>query len=164
MDAAFALEVLKRAPYNTVSMLSAEGTPYAVPLSLVWTDEHTAYFHCAMEGYKLDCLKNDQRVYISAVSKCRPTMSEDGKSFTLEYQSAGAEGTAAIVDDEKEKIEALRALCERFLPSHMDQFDAAVEHSLARTMIVRITLTAPPIGKRKQIHSHCEAPSHSAHN
>lgn len=153
-DAAFALDVLRRAPYNTVSMLSTEGTPYAVPLSLVWVDEHTAYFHCAMEGHKLDSLKKNPQVYISAVSKCRPTMSPDDTNFTLEYQSATACGTAAIVRDEKEKIEALRALCERFLPKHMDRFGAAVERSLARTMIVRITLTNPPIGKCKQYPPH----------
>ncbi|MBO4871596.1 MAG: pyridoxamine 5'-phosphate oxidase family protein, partial [Muribaculaceae bacterium] len=47
-------------------------------------------------------------------------------------------------------IEAMRAICERFLPNHMDSFDAAIERSLERTAVVRITLTEPPTGKRKQ--------------
>ena len=46
MDAAFALEVLDKAPYVTVSMTRADGTPYGLPLSLARTDEKTFYFHC----------------------------------------------------------------------------------------------------------------------
>ena len=32
----------------------------------------------------------------------------------------------------------------------MDAFDASVERSMSRTAIVRITLTEPLVGKRKQ--------------
>ena len=55
-----------------------------------------------------------------------------------------------IVTDKDEKIEALRAICLRFLPKHMDAFDDAIARSLERTAVVKITLTAPPTGKRKQ--------------
>ena len=48
------------------------------------------------------------------------------------------------------KITALRAICQRFLPHHMDAFDDAIARSLERTTVVRITLTEPPVGKRKQ--------------
>ena len=104
MDAAFALEVLDKAPYVTVSMIKSDGSPYGLPLSLVRTDEKTFYFHCALEGDKLDCIR----------------------------------------------IAGLRAICQRFLPHHMDAFDDAIARSLERTAVVRITLTEPPVGKRKQ--------------
>ena len=48
MDAAFALEVLDKAPYVTVSMTRPDGSPYGLPLSLARTDEKTFYFHCAL--------------------------------------------------------------------------------------------------------------------
>ena len=51
---------------------------------------------------------------------------------------------------EGEKIEALRLLCQRFLPPHMSHFDEAIARSLPRTAIYRITLTEPPIGKCKE--------------
>ena len=63
---------------------------------------------------------------------------------------AMAVGIAKVVTDKKEKIEALRIICQRFLPQHMDAFDAAIERSLERTAVVKITLTEPPTGKRKQ--------------
>ena len=52
--------------------------------------------------------------------------------------------------DTDEKILALRLISERFLPKHMDAFDEAIRRSIHRTAVVRITLSAPPTGKRKQ--------------
>ena len=124
MDAAFALEVLDKAPYVTVSMTRPDGTPYGLPLSLARTDEKTFYFHCAMEGDKLDCIAHCPTVFLSAVTKCSPTVGPKDGSFTLQYRSATAIGKA--------------------------DFDDAIARSLERTAVVRITLTEPPVGKRKQ--------------
>ena len=150
MDATFALEVLDKAPYVTVSMTRPDGTPYGIPLSLARTDDKTFYFHCALEGDKLDCIAKCPTVFLSAVTKCAPTVGQKDGSFTLQYKSATAIGKAEIVSDREEKIEGLRAICQRFLPHHMDAFDNAIAHSLKKTAVVRITLTQPPVGKRKQ--------------
>lgn len=150
MDAAFALEVLDKAPYVTVSMTRPDGTPYGLPLSLARTDDKTFYFHCALEGEKLDCIAHHPTVFLSAVSLCAPTVGPKDGSFTLQYKSATAIGNAELVTDREEKIAAMRAICMRFLPRHMDAFDEAIDRSLERTAVVRITLSEPPIGKRKQ--------------
>ena len=150
MYADWALEVMDKAPYITVGMTDGDGMPYSVPLSLARTDEKTFYFHCATEGKKLDILRENPRVCLTAVSKCKPTVGPKDGSFTLEFKSAIAFGKAEIVADDNEKREALRAICQRFLPNHMDAFDAAVARSMSRTAVVRITLTEPPVGKRKQ--------------
>lgn len=150
MDAAFALEVFDKAPFVTVSFTRPDGTPYGVPLSLVRTDEQTFYFHCASEGEKLDCIATHPTVSLSAVSRCTPTVGPKDGSFTLQYKSAIAVGKAEIVADDTEKIAALRAVCMRFLPQHMAAFDTAIERSLSRTTVVRITLTEPPTSKRKE--------------
>ena len=85
MDAAFALEVLDKAPYVTVSMIKSDGSPYGLPLSLVRTDEKTFYFHCALEGDKLDCIRHCPTVFLSAVTKCAPTVGPKDGSFTLQF-------------------------------------------------------------------------------
>ena len=148
-NAEWALEVFDRAPYVTVSMRRPDGTPYGLPLSLVRKDKDTFYFHCAPEGEKIDCLKANPTVSLSAVSRCSPKFEEDKNNFTEYYNSAIAVGTAEFVTDEPEKTEALRLLCERFLPKYMSYFDEAIERSLERTAVVRITLTEPPVGKSK---------------
>ncbi len=150
MDSQWALEVMRKAPYITVSFTRADGTAYGVPLSLACTDDRIWYFHCAPEGDKLDALAAHPQVCLSAVTKCAPTVGPKDGSFTLQYRSAIAFGKAELVTDDKEKIRALRAISERFLPQHMDAFDDAIARSLHRTAVVRITLDEPPTGKRKQ--------------
>ncbi|MCM1142307.1 MAG: pyridoxamine 5'-phosphate oxidase family protein [Muribaculum sp.] len=148
-DAQWALEVFDKAPYITVSMTRPDGTPYGLPLNVVRKDETTFYFHCASEGEKIDCLKHNPIVSLSAVSRCSPKYEEDKNNFTEYYNSAIAIGKAEFVTDDPEKIEALRLLCERFLPKYMEHFDDAIARSLDRTTIVRITLTELPVGKAK---------------
>lgn len=149
MDAVRAFEVFDRAPYVTVSMVRPDGTPYGLPLSLVRADETTFYFHCALEGEKIDCIKSNPVVSLSSVSRCHPVFEEDKLNFTEHYQSAIALGRCEIVTDREEKIRALRLLCERFLPQYMNHFDEAIKRSLAITAVVRITLSEPPVGKTK---------------
>lgn len=156
MPAEWALEVLDKAPFITLSMTDSDGSPYAVPLSMARTDERTFYFHGALEGRKMEVLKHHPRVCLSAVTKCHPTVGPKDNSFTLEFKSAIAYGTAEVVTNRDEKILGLRAVCQRFLPQHMEAFDAAVERSLERTAVVKVTLSEPPTGKRKQYDSHGE--------
>lgn len=148
-DTEWALEVFDHAPYVTVSMTRPDGTPYGLPLSLVRKDDRTFYFHCALEGEKLDCLRANPEVSLSAVSKCTPRFEVDKHNFTEYYHSAIAVGRAELVDDNEEKTEALRLLCMRFLPKYMDHFPEAIARSLDRTAIVRISLSQPPVGKCK---------------
>ena len=150
MDTAFALEVFDKAPYITVSFTRPNGQAYGLPLSLARVDDKTFYFHCALEGDKLDCIKANPMVCLSAVTRCTPTVGPKDGSFSLQYKSAVAVGKAELVASDEEKIAGLRAISQRFLPNHMDAFDDAIKRSLHRTAVVRITLTEPPTGKRKQ--------------
>lgn len=148
-SAEWALEVFDRAPYVTLSMVRPDGTPYGVPLNMVRRDEKTFYFHCAFEGEKIDCLHNHPVVSLSAVSRCTPKFEEEKNNYTEYYRSAIALGRAEEVTEREEKIEALRLLCLRFLPNYMSHFEEAILRSLDRTMVIRITLTEPPVGKCK---------------
>lgn len=150
MDSQWAIEIMRKAPYITVSFTRTDGTAYGVPLSLASKNDHVWYFHCASEGDKLNAIAEHPEVCLSAVTKCQPTIGPKDGSFTLQYRSAIAFGKAEIVTDSDEKILALKLISERFLPKHMAAFEAAVERSLHRTVVVRITLSAPPTGKRKQ--------------
>ena len=156
MPAEWVLEVLKRAPFITVSFTRADGTAYGLPMSMACTDDRTWYFHCALEGEKLDAIRAHPEVCLSAVTKCQPTVGPKDGSFTLQYQSAVAFGRAELVTSDEEKILGLRAISQRFLPQHMGAFDASIARSQSRTAVVRITLTAPPTGKRKQYDSQGE--------
>ncbi|MCM1320448.1 MAG: pyridoxamine 5'-phosphate oxidase family protein [Muribaculaceae bacterium] len=148
-DVQWALEVFDKAPYITLSMTRSDGAPYGVPLNIVRKDDKTFYFHCASEGEKIDCLRHNPIVSLSAVSRCTPKYEEEKNNFTEYFNSAIALGKALIVEDNIEKIEALRLICERFLPKYMEHFNEAISRSLDITTVVKITLTEPPVGKSK---------------
>ena len=86
MDSAWALEVMRKAPYITVSFTRPDGTAYGVPLSLACTDDRTWYFHGATEGDKLDALAAHPEVCLSAITKCTPTVGPKDGSFTLRFK------------------------------------------------------------------------------
>lgn len=150
MDTDWAADVLRHAPYITVSFTREDGTAYGVPLSLAEGEEGVWYFHAAPEGDKLECIKHNNLVWLSAVSLCKPMVGPKDGSFTLEYKSAMAQGRAEIVTDDEERKKGLYVISKRFLPQHMDAFDESVNRSLHRVVVVRITLVAPPTGKRKK--------------
>lgn len=162
MDSQWALEVMHKAPYITVSFIDTEGKAYGLPLSLASDDEVNWYFHGALEGKKLESVKAHPEVCLSAVTRCTPTIGPKDGSFTLQYKSAIAYGKAEIVTGEAEKIHALRLICQRFLPQHMDAFDQSIARSLGRTAVIRITLSAPPTGKRKQYDNNGEEMKYGA--
>ena len=144
MPREFAIEVVDKCEYAVLAMLDPDGAPYCVPLSIVRMGERI-YFHSARDGFKLDCLKASPRVCISCVGDtCRAK-----DKFTTEFESAIVRGTAEVVTDDAERIAALRALCERHTPSNMAQFDAAIERSLARTLVVSVSIESITAKRKK---------------
>lgn len=144
MSAEFALSVVDKCEYAVLSMTDTDGSPYCVPLTIV-REETAVYFHCAPEGKKIDCLRQNPQVCLACVGDtCRAL-----DKFTTEFESAILRGTASEVTDSAEKIHALRLLCLRHTPTNMAEFDEAIEKSLSRTGIWKIEI-AEITGKRKK--------------
>ena len=135
-DRAFAYDVIDRCAYGVAAMTDGD-RPYCVPLSLVRVGD-VLYFHCALEGTKLDLLRKNPQVCLSFVAENQAA--ED--KFTTYFQSASVTGEAAEVTEDQEKILALRALCEKLTPANMtgDNFQRAVAKSLSRTGVWRIAI------------------------
>ena len=136
-DAAFAWDVLAAAPYATLAMTDGN-TPYAIPITpAVDRDYGVIYFHCAAEGKKLDILRENAAVCLSAVSR----MSVLPNRFALSYDSAVVKGMATEVTDEGERIKALLLLSTQYDPAGMAGFEAALERMMAATVVMKITPT-----------------------
>jgi len=129
----FALEVIDNCEYGVAAISTGEDTPYCIPLSLVRVGE-ALYFHCALEGRKLELLRKNPRVCISFVSSNVAAVD----AFTTYFRCAMVEGTACEVTGREEKIAALRALCEKLTPTNMEDFDHAIARSLGRTGVWKI--------------------------
>lgn len=144
MPESFALEVIDKCDFGTLAMADAEGQPYCLPLSIV-RDDRVIYFHSAMQGEKIEYLRQNPKICLACVGDTHVPP----KKFTTEYESAVVFGTASEVTDPDEKIHALRLLCLRYTPDNMDAFDKAIEMSLKRTAIWKLTMDKVT-GKRKK--------------
>lgn len=87
-----------------------EPWPYVVPLNFgyAWEDELVFYFHCAQEGYKLDLLRKDPHVCVTA-SRFISYASGSVKGHLHDYRSVVARGIAQEIDRESEPEAFLRA-------------------------------------------------------
>lgn len=135
IDAQAALAVVDKCGYGVLSMVSREGRPYCVPLSIV-REEDRIYFHCATQGEKTELLRENPQVCMACVGNVCPVPDK----FTTEYESAIVRGTAEEVLTEEEKIHALLLLCRRHTPSNMEAFDGVVANSLACTAVWSIRI------------------------
>lgn len=147
MSAEFAWHVVDTCEYATLCTADAQNKPYGVTLSIVREDDKI-YFHCAREGFKIDCLRLHPDVCMTCVGH---TFRPDD-DFTTAYESAVLRGTAEEVTDDSEKIHALRLLCQRHNPANMAAFDTAIEKSLWRTAVWKINVSEIT-GKCKEIPS-----------
>lgn len=140
----FAEGILDGCEWAVLSMVTPEGKPYCVPLTIV-REGAWVYFHAAMQGKKLDCLRENPAVCMACVGYTHRMPDK----FTTEFESAILEGKAQEVADEKEKIHALRLLCQRHTPANMGEFDAAIARSLQATAVWKIHIDVLT-GKRKR--------------
>lgn len=132
----FALELIDRCSYGVVAISTGEDTPYCLPLSLVRIGQRL-YFHCAMEGKKIDLLRRNPNIWVTFVGRSEPAYVPAQNMFTDYFQSVMVRGTASEVTDDQEKIDALRAICTKLTPAGMsgDNFDRAVAGSIPVTSV-----------------------------
>lgn len=135
-DREFSLALIDRCTHGVMALSTGEAVPYCLPLSFVRVGDEL-YFHCAREGRKIDLMRRFPQVCVTFVGEDRPAFVAPAE-YTTWFQSAIVTGTASEVNDPDEKTQALRALCQKVTPEHMDGFGAAIEKSLAVTAVWKV--------------------------
>lgn len=157
MDREFGLSIIDSSEYGILSMIDEKDEPYGIPLSIV-RDENILYFHSAKLGKKVDALLKNPIVSVSFVGEVKipeiyideelEDMNSDpskaakyiGDVFTTEFESAIVKGKAKLVEEEQVKINAMRLICEKYTPTKMKFFHAAVNSSINVTNIYSIEI------------------------
>ena len=136
-DDTFAMDVIDHCEYGVMALNAGAGAPYCLPLSMVRVAD-VLYFHCALEGRKLELLHANPEVSVTFVSENIGAQDD----FTTYFKSAIVEGTAFELIEDAAKIEALRILSQRLTPKNMNQFDRVIASSLHRTGVWGIRMNA----------------------
>lgn len=117
------ISILEKSTSGVLAVLGDEGYPYTVPLSHVYHDSKI-YFHCALEGHKIDAIRNHDKVsfcVIDADDVCP-------EKLTTLFRSVVVFGRARMLEEEQEKRVALRALMEKFSPERKECAEQPLDH------------------------------------
>lgn len=106
LDPEFMHQVLRDATEMYIALNSGEA-PYILPVNYVFHNG-CIYFHCALEGRKLDLLRADPRIGFSAAVDVRV------EKTTTRYRSVCGTGIGELVDDPALKDEVLQAFAARY--------------------------------------------------
>lgn len=128
------IEILKNGEYGILSIVGKDGYAYGVPLSYTYMDKNI-YFHCAVEGYKLDSIKENNNVSFCVVGKTQPIP----EKFSTTYESAIVFGKAIEVYEE-EKYNALLSIIEKYSNEYMEQGKAYVKNAGDKTKVLKICI------------------------
>jgi nitroimidazol reductase NimA-like FMN-containing flavoprotein (pyridoxamine 5'-phosphate oxidase superfamily) len=115
---------------------NGDGKPYVVPVCFVF-DVGRIYFHCALEGKKLDNIRANPSVCFSVYEVLGMGVGADRPCNSWAYfRSVMASGTARILEGD-EKLRPLRLLAEKFAGGPVAEMPA---DSVGRTCVVEITI------------------------
>lgn len=130
-----AREVLANGRWGTLAVLGHEGYPYTVPLNYTYYNS-CIYFHCAVNGHKLDAIDACDKVSFCVVDKDEVVP----EKYTSYYRSVVVFGRATIVDDMEEKMAALCHLGNRYNLNQPESLEKETSSGFARLHMVRIDI------------------------
>ncbi len=129
------VELLETGEYGFLSMVGTDGFGYGIPISFVKEGE-SIYFHCAPEGYKLECLRENPKVSFCVVGKTRVIPNQ----FTTAYESALVFGTMQLELSEEECRHALRLLTKKYCSGFEAIGEKYIDKSFHRTNVLRLDI------------------------
>lgn len=128
------IEILKNNDYGILSTISQNGYPYGLPISYVYIND-SIYFHCAVEGHKLDNIKNNDKVSFCVVGKTCVLPDK----FSTKYESVIIFGMAVEVFDDEKNI-ALLEILNKYSPDYIEKGKEYIANAGVKTKVIKINI------------------------
>ncbi len=129
-----AFKILKNAEYGVLSMVSSENIPYGIPLGFCLI-ENEIYFHCAVEGQKIDYISNNNSGSFCVVGHTELLP----EKFSAIFESTIISGTIHESYGE-EKQRGLEGLIKKYSPSFIKKGIKYIEKEIDRTKVFKIKI------------------------
>ena len=139
-----ALALLIKAEYGVLSTVTETGKPYGVPLNFCVMDR-CIYFHCAVEGQKIDNIKHNKSVSFCAVGNTEILPDK----FGTKYESVIVSGEVEEVFDMNKQL-ALEGLLHKYSLEFINQGIKYIEGLKEKTRVFKITINKLSGKARKQ--------------
>lgn len=128
------VKILNRNTSGVLSVNGDDGYPYGVPLSYAY-QSGKIYFHSALDGHKVDALKNNSKVSFCVIDRDEVRPAE----FTSYYRSVIAFGKATIISVNDEKMDGLNLLSDKYSHGEGDK-DKEIANGINRLVIIEVEI------------------------
>ena len=129
-----ATALLNKAEYGVLSTVSENGEPYGVPLNYCVIDNNI-YFHCAVEGKKIENIKHNKSVSFCAVGNTEILPDK----FGTKYESVVVSGEIEEVFN-SDKQNALEGLLHKYSNGYFDKGLTYIEDLREKTKVFKVTV------------------------
>jgi hypothetical protein len=126
--------ILAKGEYGILSTLSSNNEPYGVPLNYCLIGE-CIYFHCALEGSKINNMINNPKVSFCVVGKTEVLPDQ----FGTKYESCIVQGLASESFGE-EKFTALKGLIDKYSGNFVPEGLKYIEKLKEKTRVFKISI------------------------
>ncbi|MHB1393527.1 MAG: pyridoxamine 5'-phosphate oxidase family protein [Clostridia bacterium] len=134
IDNSEAIRILEAGQYGILSTTSSSGYAYGVPISYTYSNG-SIYFHCAVEGQKLENIKYNNKVSFCVVGETTPLP----QNFAVNYESTIVFGKAVEIF-ESEKQTALEAIVEKYSAAFTKEGLEYIRKSSGNTRMFKIQI------------------------
>lgn len=128
------IEILKNNSYGVLSTVSENGYPYGVPISYVYFN-NSIFFHCAVNGHKLDNISNNSKVSFCVVGRTHILPDK----FSTEYESAIVFGNAIEVSNDEKNL-ALLEIINKYSADFIEQGKEYIKNASNATKVIKINI------------------------
>ena len=111
-------EIIGKAKVCRLAM-SLDNCPYVVPVNFGYQDK-IIYFHSAIEGKKVDILKQNNKVCFEFDIDHELVESEKGCNWGMKFRSVIGFGKTSFIEKIEEKQKALEIIMQQYTTKHFD--------------------------------------------
>jgi len=128
------LSILKKGEYGILSTVSSDNEPYGVPLNYCLINE-CIYFHCAVEGRKIDNINDNPKVSFCVVG----TTEVLPDKFGTNYECCIVQGLASELFGEEKQL-ALEGLIYKYSKDFVSEGLKYIEKLKDKTRVFKISI------------------------
>lgn len=126
--------ILEKGEYGILSMVSSDHEPYGVPLNYCLIDG-CIYFHCALEGTKINNVNNNPKVSFCVVGKTEVLLDQ----FGTKYESCIVQGLASESFGEEKQL-ALEGLVHKYSENFFSEGLKYIEKLKDKTRVFKVSI------------------------
>jgi nitroimidazol reductase NimA-like FMN-containing flavoprotein (pyridoxamine 5'-phosphate oxidase superfamily) len=130
-------DIINEAEVCTVAMVNGN-SPYILPFNFAYKEE-TIFFHCDVEGFKLDLLKKNPAVAVNfnTGNELFYRHKQVGCSWGMKYKSVNASGNIEFIEDYDTKYSVMKMFMQKYAGENYEFSEPSIKNVVIMQLKVK---------------------------